>query len=62
MFWGNHAIKKEKLTTNNKHLILKCAHPSPLSAYRGFFGSKHFSKANSFLKKNNIEPIQWEIT
>jgi uracil-DNA glycosylase len=62
MFWGNHAIKKEKLITNNKHLILKCAHPSPLSAYRGFFGSKHFSKANSFLKKNNIEPIQWEIT
>jgi uracil-DNA glycosylase len=62
MLWGNHAIKKEKFITNKNHLILKCAHPSPLSAYRGFFGSKHFSKANSFLKKNNIEPIKWEIT
>ena len=61
ILWGNHAIKKEKLITTNNHLILKCPHPSPLSAYRGFFGSKHFSKANYYLQQNNIEPIKWEI-
>ncbi len=61
LLWGNHAISKEKLIKNNGHLILKSVHPSPLSAYRGFFGSKHFSKTNLHLEKNNMKPINWEI-
>ena len=59
--WGSPAQKKAKMLTNPKHLVLKCPHPSPLSAYRGFFGCKHFSKANEFLKANGIEPIDWQI-
>lgn len=59
--WGSPAQKKAKMLTNPKHLVLKCPHPSPLSAYRGFFGCKHFSKANAFLKANGIEPIDWQI-
>ena len=59
LLWGNYAQKKEDFIDSNKHLILKSAHPSPLSAYNGFFGSKHFSKTNNFLKKNNIEEILW---
>ncbi|MEG0616256.1 MAG: uracil-DNA glycosylase, partial [Oscillospiraceae bacterium] len=47
--------------TNAKHLVLKAPHPSPLSAYRGFFGSKPFSQANAFLKANNVSPIDWQI-
>lgn len=58
---GSPAQKKAKMLTNPKHLVLKCLHPSPLSAYRGFFGCKHFSKANEFLKANGIEPIDWQI-
>ena len=46
---------------NPKHLVLKAPHPSPLSAYRGFFGCKHFSQCNEFLVKNGIEPIDWQI-
>ena len=46
---------------NPKHLILEAPHPSPLSAYRGFFGCKHFSKANEFLKANGVEPVDWQI-
>ena len=58
MFWGACARKKETLVTNKNHYILKAAHPSPLSAYNGFFGCKHFSKANDFLGKDAID---WQI-
>lgn len=58
MFWGASAKKKEMLVTNPNHYILKAAHPSPLSAYKGFFGCKHFSKANVFLGKDAID---WQI-
>jgi uracil-DNA glycosylase len=61
MFWGACAKTKEALITNPNHLVLKAVHPSPLSAYRGFFGCKHFSKANEFLKKNGEEPVDWQI-
>ena len=61
MLWGSAAISKAKMLNNPKHLVLKTVHPSPLSAYRGFFGCKHFSKANEFLIKNNISPIDWQI-
>ena len=52
---------KKNLINNPKHLIIESAHPSPLSAYNGFFGSKPFSKTNSFLKKNNLKEIDWQI-
>jgi uracil-DNA glycosylase len=58
---GNFAMSKKSLLTNAKHHILTCSHPSPLSAYRNFFGSKIFSRTNDFLVKNNIEPIDWRI-
>ena len=61
ILWGNNAIKKECLIDNNKHLILKSVHPSPLSASRGFFGSKPFSKTNEYLKKNNQSVIDWSL-
>ncbi len=61
MLWGNPAHKKSLLLNNEKHLILKASHPSPLSARRGFFGCKHFSKANEFLSKNGVAPINWQI-
>ena len=59
--WGSPAQKKAAMLNNPKHLVLKAPHPSPLSAYRGFFGCKHFSRANEFLKANNVEPIDWQI-
>lgn len=59
IFWGSYARSKKELIKNNKHLILESVHPSPLSANRGFFGSKPFSKANKFLKENNIQEISW---
>ncbi len=59
MLWGSYAQGKKQLIDTKKHLILEAPHPSPLSAYRGFFGCKHFSKANNFLKKNNNKPIAW---
>lgn len=59
ILWGAPAAKKKKLLNNPKHLIIESAHPSPLSAYRGFFGSKPFSKTNDFLIKNGITPINW---
>ncbi len=62
MLWGGFAKSKTSLLDGNKHLILTAAHPSPLSAYNGFFGCKHFSKANEFLRKNGFEEINWEIT
>lgn len=61
MLWGSPAQKKIPMLTNPKHLILKAPHPSPLSAYRGFFGCHHFSQANKFLADNGIEPIDWQI-
>lgn len=61
LLWGANARAKKKLITNPVHLVLECAHPSPLSAYNGFFGCKHFSKANEFLKNNGIEEIDWSI-
>lgn len=61
LLWGNDAKAKKKLITNPNHLILTAAHPSPLSAFNGFFGCRHFSKANEFLKANNIEEINWSI-
>ena len=59
LLWGSYAHKKEDFIESNNHLILKSVHPSPLSAYNGFFGCKHFSKTNNFLKKNNIKEIVW---
>ena len=59
ILWGGPAQTKAKLLNNPMHLILKSPHPSPLSSYRGFFGSKPFSKTNEFLIENNIEPIKW---
>ena len=59
ILWGNYARSKKMLITNKNHLIIESVHPSPLSSSRGFYGSKPFSKANEFLKKNNIERIRW---
>lgn len=61
MLWGAPARRKKAMLTNPKHLILEAPHPSPLSAYRGFFGCKHFSKANEFLKASGVEPMDWQI-
>ncbi len=59
ILWGAPAIKKKAFLNNPKHFIIESPHPSPLSAYRGFFGSKPFSKANDYLIKNGVEPIKW---
>lgn len=59
ILWGSPARSKKNLITNKKHLVIESAHPSPLSASRGFFGSRPFSKTNEFLKNNNIEEIRW---
>lgn len=59
ILWGSDAQTKAKLIDQSKHLVLQSAHPSPLSAYRGFFGSKPFSRANQFLKSHGYEEIQW---
>ena len=61
IFWGNYARAKKVLITNPKHLVLESAHPSPFSAYNGFFGSRPFSKTNEFLIANGIKPIDWNI-
>lgn len=61
MLWGGPSQKKDLFLNNPKQLVLKAAHPSPLSAYRGFFGCKHFSKANKFLKENGENAIDWQI-
>ena len=59
ILWGNNARDKKKLITNERHLVIESAHPSPFSARNGFFGSKPFSKTNEFLIKNNKQPINW---
>ncbi len=61
LLWGSPAQKKAPIITNPKHVILTAPHPSPLSAYRGFFGCRHFSKTNEILKANGLEPIDWQI-
>ena len=61
MLWGRPAQQKSSMLDNPQHLVLTAPHPSPLSAYRGFMGCRHFSKANDFLKANGIEPIDWQI-
>jgi uracil-DNA glycosylase len=59
VLWGNHAIAKARLIDDEKHMVITSAHPSPLSAYRGFFGSKPFSRINKYLVSKNITPISW---
>ena len=61
LLWGRPAQTKASMLNNPKHLILKAPHPSPLSAFRGFFGCKHFSKTNAFLTENGVAPIDWQI-
>lgn len=59
ILWGAYAQRKGETIDANRHLILKSPHPSPLSAHRGFFGNKHFSRANNYLSAHNMEPINW---
>lgn len=62
LLWGANAKAKASLITNPNHLILTAAHPSPLSAWNGFFGCRHFSKANAFLQQHGMSPVDWQIT
>lgn len=62
ILWGGYAQKKAGFVDGQKNLVIKSVHPSPLSSYRGFFGSKPFSKANTYLKKQGIEPINWNLS
>lgn len=59
LLWGSYAQQKGRVIDRNRHLVLETAHPSPLSAYRGFFGCQHFAKANQYLIQHGIEPVQW---
>ena len=59
LLWGSNARSKKGMIDNKKHLVLECAHPSPLSAYNGFFGCGHFVKANEYLKTHGLQPIDW---
>ena len=61
VLWGRPAQMKKSMLSNPKHLILEAPHPSPLSAYRGFFGSRPFSRANQYLEQNGLKPIDWQI-
>ncbi len=61
LLWGNPAQKKKAMLTNERHLVLTAPHPSPLSSYRGFFGSKPFSQANAFLETNGVKGVDWEL-
>ena len=61
LLWGAYANKKSELIDSNKHLILSAAHPSPFSAHKGFFGCKHFSKTNNYLKSSNQKLIDWSL-
>ena len=60
MLWGSYAIQKGALIDHTRHLVLTAPHPSPLSAHRGFFGCRHFSRCNAFLVRQGVEPIKWE--
>lgn len=62
LLWGNSAQEKEKLIDLDRHLVLKSVHPSPLSAYNGFFGCKHFSQTNNYLDSINKSPIEWGVS
>ncbi len=61
LLWGGNARRKAPLIDRRKHLILECAHPSPLSAYNGFFGCRHFSKTNAYLEQQGIPPVDWQL-
>ena len=61
LLWGKFAQEKARLIDESKHCILRAAHPSPLSAYAGFFGCRHFSKANHYLMENGVEPVDWQV-
>lgn len=61
MLWGSYAQKKGRIIDTSRHLVLQSAHPSPLSAYRGFFGSKPFSRANDYLTGHGLSPVQWQL-
>lgn len=61
MLWGKPAQMKRSMLNNPKHLVLEAPHPSPLSAYRGFFGCRHFSRANAFLEDHGLVPVDWQI-
>ena len=61
MLWGSPAQTKSVMVTNPRHLVLKAPHPSPLSAYRGFFGCRHFSQCNEFLQAHGETPIDWQL-
>lgn len=61
LLWGNYAIEKEELINTSRHSVLKAMHPSPLSAYRGFFGCNHFSEVNKILSEQNSAPIKWQL-
>ena len=61
MLWGSYAQKKAAFVDTSKHLVLRAAHPSPLSAHSGFFGCKHFSKANAFLESKGLQPVDWAL-
>jgi uracil-DNA glycosylase len=61
LLWGKFAQEKSVLIDQSKHLILRAAHPSPLSAHAGFFGCKHFSKTNAWLMSKGIDPIDWQL-
>ena len=62
ILWGSYAQKKGSFIDENKHFVIKSVHPSPLSSYRGFFGSRPFSKANEYLKKHHKTPINWSLS
>jgi len=62
ILWGSHAQEKAKFVRSDKHLIIKSVHPSPLSSYRGFFGSKPFSLTNNYLKSHGIRPVDWDLS
>lgn len=62
VLWGSHARSKRQLLSNPNHLVIENVHPSPLSAYRGFFGSRPFSQINNFLVKNNVQPIDFDLS
>lgn len=61
MLWGSYAQKKGEIINRKKHLVLMAPHPSPLSSYRGFFGCRHFSKANKYLEEHGIEAVDWRL-